>query len=75
MVKTKTELFEPEIRHCAELFKALAHSARIAISKYLAETRTCINGAISEELFLFQQLKNKIFRNENYTSKVDPHVS
>jgi len=59
MVKSKTELFEPGIQHCAGLFKALAHPARIAILKYLAETRTCITGDISEGLPLSRSTVNQ----------------
>ena len=59
MVKSKTELFEPEIQHQAGLYKALAHPARIAILKYLAETRTCITGDISEELPLSRSTVNQ----------------
>ncbi len=59
MVKSKTKLFEPEIQHCAELFKALSHPARIAILKYLAETKTCITGDISEELPLSRSTVNQ----------------
>lgn len=59
MVKSKTELFEPEIQESAELFKALAHPARIAILKYLAETKTCITGDISDELPLSRSTVNQ----------------
>ena len=59
MVKSKTELFDPEIQQAAELFKALAHPARIAILKYLAETKTCITGDISEELPLSRSTVNQ----------------
>lgn len=59
MVKSKTELFSPEIQHFAELYKALAHPARIAILQYLAETRTCITGDISEELPLSRSTVNQ----------------
>jgi DNA-binding transcriptional ArsR family regulator len=52
-------LFEPEVQNCAELFKALAHPARIAILKYLAETKTCITGDISEELPLSRSTVNQ----------------
>lgn len=50
MVQSKTELFDIELQESAELFKALSHPARIAILKYLAETRTCITGDITEEV-------------------------
>jgi ArsR family transcriptional regulator len=49
MVKSKADLFIPEIQRCAAYFKALAHPERIAISEYLAETKTCITGNISQE--------------------------
>ena len=47
---SKTELFEAGLQTMAELFKALSHPARLAILKYLAETRTCITGDFSDEL-------------------------
>jgi ArsR family transcriptional regulator, arsenate/arsenite/antimonite-responsive transcriptional repressor len=50
MVYAKTQLFENELQAKAELFKALAHPARLAILKYLAETNTCITGDFAEEL-------------------------
>ncbi len=59
MVKSKTELFDPELQECAELFKAVAHPARIAILKYLAETQTCITGDISGELPLSRSTVNQ----------------
>ena len=59
MVKSKTELFDTEMQECAELFKAVAHPARIAILKYLAETKTCVTGDISEELPLSRSTVNQ----------------
>jgi DNA-binding transcriptional ArsR family regulator len=59
MVKSKTELFDTEMQQCAELFKALSHPARIAILKYLADTKTCITGDISEELPLSRSTVNQ----------------
>ena len=50
MVYAKTQLFDAELQTKAELFKVLAHPARLAILKYLAETRTCITGDFSDEL-------------------------
>ncbi len=50
MVYAKTQLFDAELQINAELFKALAHPARLSILKYLAETRTCITGDFSDEL-------------------------
>lgn len=50
MVASKTELFDEVLVEQANIYKALAHPARLAILKYLAETRTCISGDISDEL-------------------------
>jgi ArsR family transcriptional regulator len=50
MAYSKQELFSPELQVSAELFKALAHPARLAILKYLAETKTCITGDLADEL-------------------------
>jgi ArsR family transcriptional regulator len=48
MVAAKTDLFEKELQDRANLFKALAHPARLQILQFLAKTRTCLSGAISE---------------------------
>ncbi len=50
MTYSKTHLFDSGLQISAELFKALAHPARLAILKYLAETKTCITGDIADEL-------------------------
>jgi DNA-binding transcriptional ArsR family regulator len=59
MAYAKNELFETELQKCAELFKALAHPARLAILKYLADTKSCITGDISEELPLGRTTVNQ----------------
>lgn len=59
MVKSKTNLFDRELQECAGLFKALSHPARIAILKYLANTKTCITGDISDELPLSRSTVNQ----------------
>jgi ArsR family transcriptional regulator, arsenate/arsenite/antimonite-responsive transcriptional repressor len=59
MAFSKTELFSEELQECAELFKALAHPARLSILKYLAETRTCITGDIADELPLGRTTVNQ----------------
>jgi ArsR family transcriptional regulator, arsenate/arsenite/antimonite-responsive transcriptional repressor len=50
MVYAKTQLFNAQLQQTADIFKALAHPARLQILKFLAETKTCISGDISEEL-------------------------
>lgn len=59
MAFAKNELFDAELQNCAELYKALAHPARLAILKYLAETKTCITGDISEVLPLGRTTVNQ----------------
>lgn len=54
MAITKAKLFKPSQKRSAELMKALAHPARIAIIELLAERETCICGDITEELPLAQ---------------------
>ena len=55
----KTQLFDMELQISAELFKALAHPARLAILKYLAETKTCITGDFADELPLSRTTVNQ----------------
>jgi DNA-binding transcriptional ArsR family regulator len=59
MVQSKTELFEAELTEMAELFKALAHPARLRILQFLSETKTCITGDISDELPLGRTTVNQ----------------
>jgi DNA-binding transcriptional ArsR family regulator len=46
----KREVFDPELQDLARFAKAISHPARLAILKYLAETKTCISGDISDSL-------------------------
>ncbi|NVO21475.1 MAG: winged helix-turn-helix transcriptional regulator [Bacteroidetes bacterium] len=46
----RTEIFEEEYQELARLAKVLAHPARLAILKYLAEVKACISGDISNEI-------------------------
>ncbi len=59
MVTAKKELFEPELQEVADLFKVLSHPARLQILLFLAETKTCISGDISEELPLSRTTVNQ----------------
>lgn len=59
MAYAKTELFSTELQECSELFKALAHPARLAILKYLAATKTCITGDLADELPLGRTTVNQ----------------
>lgn len=50
MTHAKTNLFDHQLQKTAALYKSLAHPARLAILKYLAEQKVCISGDISKEL-------------------------
>jgi len=55
----KEQSFDEELITSASLFKALGHPARLAILKYLAETKTCITGDIAEEIPLSRTTVNQ----------------
>ncbi len=46
----KSEKFNNNLQELARFAKAISHPARLAILQYLAETRTCITGDISDNL-------------------------
>lgn len=54
MIPARTELFEPEMTRLATYAKALAHPARLAILRVLAERSACICGEIVDDLPLAQ---------------------
>jgi DNA-binding transcriptional ArsR family regulator len=47
---TKPEVFDNELQELASFAKVISHPARLAILKYLAETKSCISGDISDKL-------------------------
>ncbi len=59
MAYAKTALFDKQLQQTAEIFKALAHPARLQILKYLAEIKTCITGDISDALPLSRTTVNQ----------------
>ena len=46
----KSEKFDESLQELALFARAISHPARLAILQYLAETKTCISGDISEYL-------------------------
>ncbi len=54
MGATKTEIFSNKQNRLAQLMKALAHPARIAILQQLVKTNACICGDLVGELGLAQ---------------------
>jgi ArsR family transcriptional regulator, arsenate/arsenite/antimonite-responsive transcriptional repressor len=51
---SKTENFDAKLNRRAELAKAFAHPARLAILEFLAKKASCVCGDIVEELPLSQ---------------------
>lgn len=59
MTAPKLELFEKDLQAAAVLFKALSHPARLAILKYLTDTKVCMTGDITRELPLSRTTVNQ----------------
>ena len=75
MVVSKTDLFDEVLQDRANLFKALAHPARLQILQFLAETKTCISGDISEELPLSRSTVNQHLNELKEAGLIQGHVS
>jgi len=75
MVYAKTDLFTAELQEYAGYFKALAHPARIQILQYLAKTKTCITGDISEELPLSRTTVNQHLAELKKVGLITGHVT
>ena len=54
MGATKTDLFTRRQNELANMAKAIAHPARVAILQYLLKANACVCGSIVEELGLAQ---------------------
>ena len=46
----KREIFDDKLQELAQFAKVISHPARLAILKFLAESKTCISGDISDQL-------------------------
>lgn len=75
MVVSKTELFDEVLQGRANLFKALAHPARLQILQFLAQTKTCISGDISEELPLSRTTVNQHLKELKDAGLIRGHVT
>ena len=75
MVISKTELFDKLLRNRALLFKALAHPARLQILQFLAETKTCISGDITEVLPLSRTTVNQHLKELKDVGLIQGHVT
>lgn len=74
MVIAKTELFEEILQEQANLFKTLAHPARLQILHFLAESKTCISGDISDELPLSRTTVNQHLKELKDAGLIRGHV-
>jgi len=50
MTYHKTSLFDADLQDISTMAKFLAHPARLAIIRYLANSNTCISGDITSEI-------------------------
>jgi ArsR family transcriptional regulator len=75
MATAKTDLFDNELNSAASLFKALGHPARLAILRYLAETKVCITGDISDELPLSRTTVNQHLTELKNAGLIQGHVN
>ena len=75
MVQTKSDLFSTELSSNAEFFKALAHPARLQILQFLAESKSCITGDISDELPLGRTTVNQHIKELKKVGLIQGHVA
>ena len=59
LIMAKKELFTKDLQEASAFFKALGHPARLAILKYLAESKVCMTGDLSVELPLSRTTVNQ----------------
>jgi DNA-binding transcriptional ArsR family regulator len=74
MVQSKTELFDKELAEKAELFKALAHPARLQILQFLCQTKSCVTGDISDELPLGRTTVNQHLKELKNAGLIQGHI-
>ncbi len=73
MAFSKTELFSEELQKSANLFKALAHPARLQILHFLAQSNACITGDISEQFPLTRATVNQHVKELKDTGLICAH--
>ncbi len=74
MVQAKSDLFNKEFTINADYFKALSHPARLQILQFLAESKSCITGDISEELPLGRTTVNQHIKELKTIGLIQGHV-
>jgi len=71
----KKELFTNDLQEASAFFKAMGHPARLAILKYLAETKVCMTGDISDELPLSRTTVNHHLKELKDMSLISGEIS
>jgi len=74
MVQPKSELFNKEFTDNAIYFKVLSHPARLQILHFLAESKSCITGDISDELPLGRTTVNQHIKELKTIGLIQGHV-
>jgi len=74
MAHIQSELFDQDLIRKANLFKALAHPARLQILQFLAKTNHCISGDISDELPLGRTTVNQHIKELKKIGLIQGHV-
>jgi DNA-binding transcriptional ArsR family regulator len=74
MVVSKTTLFDEALQQQAVYFKALAHPARLQILQFLAKTKNCISGDISDELPLSRTTVNQHLKELKEAGLIKGHI-
>jgi ArsR family transcriptional regulator len=74
MVVAKTLLFDSELQERANLFKALAHPARLQILRYLAQSKCCLSGNISDMFPLTRTTLNQHMQELKDAGLIKGHV-
>lgn len=75
MAQAKTNLFDSDLQGAALFYKALGHPARLQILRYLAETKVCITGDISDVLPLSRTTVNQHLSELKKAGLIQGHVS
>jgi len=74
MVASKTKLFDETFQERANLFKVLAHPARLQILQYLAQTKTCLSGDISDMFPLTRTTVNQHIKELKDAGLIYSHI-
>lgn len=73
MAASKTDLFDKELQQKANLFKALSHPARLQILQYLAKSKKCITGDISDRFPITRGTVNQHIKELNEAELIVSH--